>query len=128
MAMSDRPAIRVKRIYDPPSEDDGFRVLVDRLWPRGLKKEDARIDLWAKEIAPTTELRKWFGHDPAKFDEFKDRYTSELQTHSEDTISIMDSANGAPITLLYAARDPMCNHAIVLRSILMDALQSHTER
>ena len=112
--------IQVKRIYDLPSEDDGFRILVDRLWPRGVKREDARIDLWAKQVAPTSELRKWFGHDPKKFDEFKTRYVEELQANSASVSSIFDSTKEQPITLLYAARDPTCNHAIVLRSFLLD--------
>ena len=117
--MSDTPSIQIKRIYEPPEDQDGFRVLVDRLWPRGVKKADVHIDLWAKEVAPTTELRKWFDHDPAKFDEFRGRYTKELQANREETVNVLEKANGAPITLLYAARDPACNHAAVLRSFLL---------
>ena len=110
--------IKIKRIYDLPADDDGFRVLVDRLWPRGVKKEDADVDLWAKQIAPSTELRKWFDHDPTKFDEFRSRYTRELEANGDGLNQIIDAAGDQAITLLYAARDTACNHAVVLRSVL----------
>ena len=117
--------IRIKRIYEPPAEDDGFRVLVDRLWPRGLGKAAAQIDLWVKEIAPTTELRKWFDHQPEKFDEFKTRYAIELHANHKVTSRLIEEANAATITLLYAARDPINNHAAVLQSFLSDNLGQH---
>ncbi len=106
--------IKIKRIYDPPAEDDGFRVLVDRLWPRGVTKENANIDLWAKQITPSTELRKWFNHEPAKFVEFRERYTRELEANAEAVMQVLEAAGDQTVTLLYAARDPACNHALVL--------------
>jgi uncharacterized protein YeaO (DUF488 family) len=118
--MAESPNIKIKRIYDPPAEDDGFRVLVDRLWPRGVKKEDAKIDLWAKEIAPTTELRKWFDHEPAKFDEFRIRYMKELDSHADTLKQIIDGAGSRAITFLYAARDAACNHALVLQDTVLE--------
>lgn len=111
-------AIKIKRIYDPPADDDGFRVLVDRLWPRGIKKQDAKVDVWAKQIAPTTELRKWFDHDPAKFDEFRLRYARELESNADAMKQIIDAAGSRAITLLYAARDTTYNHAAVLHCLL----------
>ena len=110
--------IQIKRIYAPPSEDDGFRILVDRLWPRGVRKVDAHIDVWAKEIAPTTELRKWFDHDAGRFVEFSARYTKELQANETLLNEILEQAGEQSITLLFAARDLICNHAVVLRSHL----------
>ena len=113
-------AIKIKRIYDPPAEDDGFRVLVDRLWPRGIKKEDAKVDLWAKQLAPTTELRKWFDHEPAKFGEFRSRYMKELDSNADALLQIINGAGHSAITLLYAARDTACNHALVLHERLSE--------
>lgn len=110
--------IRIRRVYDPPAAGDGLRVLVDRLWPRGLTKAQARLDLWAKALAPTTALRKWFGHDPARFEDFQTRYVAELQDQQAAITSLLHAAEGRPITLLYAARDPVCNHAVVLMRVL----------
>lgn len=110
--------ISIKRIYDSPADDDGFRVLVDRLWPRGVKKEDARIDLWAKDLAPTTELRKWFDHDPTKFGEFRSRYLLELEDQTEDIRALIAAAQEQRVTLLFAARDRSCNHAVILQEYL----------
>ena len=107
--------IQIKRIYDPATKDDGYRVLVDRLWPRGVKKEDARIDLWAKEVAPTTQLRNWFNHDANRFAEFSARYIRELQANEAILKDILDRAGKKRLTLLFAARDSTCNHAIVLQ-------------
>jgi len=112
--------IRTKRIYDPPDDGDGFRVLVDRLWPRGVSKETARVDLWAKELAPTTTLRKWFGHDPARFDEFRRRYRDELRQNAEPARQLLKAAGRKPVTLLFAARDRDCNQAVVLREFLRE--------
>ncbi len=109
--------IKIKRIYEPYESDDGFRILVDRLWPRGIKKADARIDLWEKEIAPSTALRKWFGHQPELFSEFETRYEQELANNpvSPDFIRIicmhLDTEN---VTLLYGAKDQKENQAVVL--------------
>ncbi len=111
------PIIQTKRIYDEPRKEDGLRVLVDRLWPRGVRKEDARIDVWAKTLAPSTELRKWFAHDPDKFAEFSAKYQAELALvdRAEFTETFADHAT---VTLLYAAKSETCNHATVLRDFL----------
>ena len=110
--------IQIKRIYDPPGDDDGLRVLVDRLWPRGVKKEEANVDVWAKELAPTTELRQWFDHDASKFSEFRSRYLKELDDKGDVVRKLLEDANGRTLTLLFAARDRSCNHAIVLLDYL----------
>jgi uncharacterized protein YeaO (DUF488 family) len=104
--------IRVKRVYDPPARGDGMRVLVDRLWPRGLKKEDAAIDLWLREAAPSAELRRWFGHDPARWVEFRRRYTAELEQNRAALKPLVEARR--PVTLLFAARDLQHNNAIAL--------------
>lgn len=109
---------QIKRIYENPDDDDGYRVLVDRLWPRGISKEKARLDDWLKDIAPSTELRKWFDHDPDKFDEFSDRYTTELTQKKEKIDRLHKIAEKQKVTLLYAARDEAYNHAIVLKEFL----------
>jgi uncharacterized protein YeaO (DUF488 family) len=106
--------IKLKRVYEQPDTKDGERVLVDRLWPRGLTKEKARVDLWLKEIAPTTELRRWFGHDPAKWTEFKRRYRAELKGNKEQVARLKDEMEKGPVTLLYGARDEEHNEAVVL--------------
>ena len=108
------PDIRVKRIYDPPDRKDGARVLVDRLWPRGVRKERAELTLWLKDIAPSDELRRWFGHDPARFAEFSRRYRVELAANSEAVDRLRDLMKDGPVTLLYAARDTEHNEARVL--------------
>lgn len=110
--------IQIKRIYDPPSDDDGLRVLVDRLWPRGLKKTEACVDHWAKELSPSTDLRRWFGHDPSRFAEFRRRYLKELEGKAEAVRDVVAAAAGQTVTLLFAARDRLCNHAVVLRDVL----------
>ena len=108
-----------KRIYEPTSQADGFRVLVDRLWPRGIKKEKAAIDLWAKDLAPTPEMRKWFSHEPQRFEEFIKRYRQQLDSLSQPIQEMISAAGGhEKITLLYAARDTQHNHAIVLQEWL----------
>jgi uncharacterized protein YeaO (DUF488 family) len=112
--------IRIKRVYEPPAKDDGYRVLVDRVWPRGLGKTEAHVDLWAKDIAPSTELRKWFGHDPERWQEFVRRYKEELH-HPEVRDRIRDIVAAAEkhrtITLLYGAKDEQHNQAIVLQRV-----------
>jgi uncharacterized protein YeaO (DUF488 family) len=110
--------IQIKRAYEKPSLEDGIRILVDRLWPRGLSKKAAGIDQWAKEIAPSTELRKWFAHDPARWKEFSRRYKAELQGQAEQLEEIRRLACRNPITLVYGARDEVHNGAIVLRDVL----------
>lgn len=110
-----------KRIYETPSETDGFRILVDRLWPRGIKKEKADINLWAKEIAPSNELRKWFSHDPEKYDEFKELYTKELNSNpqsQEFKDLYLQKIKDLNVTLLYAAKDEKYNNAVVLKDWL----------
>ncbi len=110
--------IRIKRVYDEPTEEDGTRILVDRLWPRGLTKEKARVDLWLKEIAPTNDLRKWFAHDPARWPEFKTRYHAALK-HSPEQMALLHQAIAkAPATLLYATKDTEHNEAVVLLELL----------
>jgi len=110
--------IKLKRAYEKPDAEDGERILVDRLWPRGLTKQKARIDLWMKEIAPSTELRKWFGHDPSKWEEFQRRYTAELREHADLIKELKQKARGATVTLIYAARDEVHNEAVVLKKFL----------
>lgn len=104
--------IRTKRVYDPPEPADGKRVLVDRLWPRGLRKQDAAVDLWLKEAAPSHELRRWFGHDPAKWDEFQRRYAAELEARHAALEPLL--AIHEPLTLLFAAQDRERNNAVAL--------------
>jgi len=110
--------LSLKRIYETPSEEDGTRILVDRLWPRGLTKEKARVDLWLKEIAPSTELRKWFGHDPAKWPEFKARYKVELKHNAPQLALLKQSVTRGHTTLLYGAKDTEHNEAVVLQELL----------
>jgi len=110
--------VRIKRVYAEPSEDDGRRILVDRLWPRGLTKEKARVDLWLKEIAPSNDLRKWFGHEPKKWPEFKRRYGEELKKLGEPLALLRQEAGRGKITMLYGARDEEHNEAVVLQELL----------
>ena len=113
--------IQTKRVYEPATKDDGFRVLVDRLWPRGVTKAEARLDLWAKDVAPSTDLRNWFAHEPQRFDEFAQRYEAELGGNQDATKSLVAAAGGERITLIYAAKDPVVNHAAVLMQYLQRA-------
>jgi len=106
--------VQIKRIYENPLKGDGFRVLVDRLWPRGLSREKAKVDLWVKEIAPSDSLRNWFAHDPAKWDEFRARYFSELDNKRELLLMIV----GQPVTLLYGAKEEKYNNAVALKEYL----------
>ncbi|HXJ03185.1 MAG TPA: DUF488 domain-containing protein [Micropepsaceae bacterium] len=108
---------RIARIYDPAEPDGGLRILVDRLWPRGIKKSDARIDGWMKDIAPSSELRTWFGHRPDRFAEFGKRYREELRSNPA-VGALRKLGKGKIVTLLYGARDPEVNHALVLRAVL----------
>jgi len=111
--------VRLKRAYEAPASVDGTRVLVDRLWPRGVKKENAGIDEWMKEIAPSTELRKWFAHDPERWPEFRRRYRTEIRTHSGELRHLRELARKGNLTLIYAARDEAHNDAVVLRDLLV---------
>lgn len=110
--------IQLKRAYEPAQPKDGCRILVDRLWPRGISKDSGHIDLWLKEIAPSTELRKWFGHDPAKWTEFRHRYVKELQQESESVEQIQKQAAAGKVTLVYGAKDEVHNQAVVLKEFL----------
>jgi uncharacterized protein YeaO (DUF488 family) len=110
--------VRLKRVYEEPAKEDGTRILVDRLWPRGLTKEKAHVDLWLKDIAPSTELRKWFAHDPAKWPEFKTRYRTELQHDKEQVELLKQTLAKGPATLLYGAKDEEHNEAAVLQELL----------
>ena len=110
--------IRIKRVYDPPSDDDGMRILVDRLWPRGLKKAGAHIDYWAKDLAPTTSLRKWFNHEEDKFNKFRFSYLEELSSKQEIVGKIFEKADNRAITLLFAASDHLHNQAVILKDFL----------
>ncbi len=110
--------VSIKRVYEEPAESDGTRILVDRLWPRGLTKERARVDIWLKEIAPSNELRKWFAHDPKKWPEFQSRYKEELRSHAEQLAVLKQEARKGPVTLLYGAKDQEHNEAVVLQQML----------
>ena len=115
--------IRIKRIYDDASADDGYRVLVDRLWPRGISKEQARLDAWLKDVAPSPGLRTWWNHDPDRLDDFAVRYRAELDTvpeASRDVAELREIAARGPVTLLYGAKDPRVNHARILADYLAD--------
>ena len=111
--------VRLKRAYEPAAEGDGTRILVDRLWPRGVSKADAALDRWLKEIAPSTGLREWFGHDPARWQEFRRRYKQELQQHAAELEELRALARHGTVTLLYGARDEEHNDAVVLRDVLL---------
>ncbi|CAM4270001.1 DUF488 domain-containing protein [Kerstersia similis] len=110
--------IHIKRVYEPASTGDGARILVDRLWPRGLSKAHAALTLWFKDIAPTPELRKWFGHDPARFEPFRERYEAELAQNPQAVAQLLGYLAQSDVTLLYAAHDKTCNHALVLADFL----------
>ena len=112
--------VKLKRIYDDPSGDDGYRVLVDRLWPRGISKENAKLDEWDKEIAPSSELRKWFDHKEERFDEFAHRYREELKDKNETLDKLREKAKHKTLCLLYAAKDAKYNQAVVLRDVLSE--------
>lgn len=110
--------VAIKRVYEPASDEDGFRILVDRLWPRGLTKEKAAVDLWLKEVAPSAELRKWFGHDPKKWSEFQRRYRAELNSNEEAVRALKQAIGKGPATLVYGAHDERHNQAVALRDWL----------
>ncbi len=120
--------ILVKRVYEPAAKADGFRVLVDRLWPRGLTKEEAPLDQWAKELAPSVALRQWFGHAPSRWDGFRHRYASELDGLAEHWRALAERSTRHPLTLLYAARDEEHNNAVALKAYLDSWLRTHGPR
>lgn len=109
---------KLKRVYEAPAKDDGYRILVDRLWPRGQRKETAQLDEWNKDIAPSADLRKWFDHQPPRFEAFSARYREELATKGTDLDRLRDIAKTKPVTLLYAAKDEQHNQAVVLKHVL----------
>ncbi len=113
-----KPALRIKRIYDRPAGQDGARILVDRLWPRGVTKKSAALALWLKEVAPSPALRKWFGHDPERWSEFRRRYRAELRANETAVSNLRALLSRGSVTLLYAAHDPAHNHALVLADYL----------
>ena len=117
-----KPTVNVKRVYEPPSGDDGIRVLVDRLWPRGLSKPHAAVDLWLKDLAPSVRLRRWFNHDPARWAEFKHRYAEELDAKKTGVAALLGAARRGRVTLVFGARDREHNNAVALHSYLT----SHT--
>ena len=110
--------IKLKRVYEKPSKGDGLRILVERLWPRGITKERASVDLWLKDVAPSTELRKGFGHDPAKWEQFRERYAAELKQNKDAVNLLKQKCKEGTITLVYAARDEKHNSAVALKEIL----------
>lgn len=121
-------SLAVKRVYVPADPADGYRVLVDRLWPRGLAKSALALDRWAQELAPSTALRQWFGHDPARWDGFRHRYAAELDASAEHWRPLAERAARHPVTLLYAARDEQHNHALALKAYLDHWLATHGPR
>jgi uncharacterized protein YeaO (DUF488 family) len=116
--------VRLKRAFEAPAAADGYRVLIDRLWPRGVRREDARLDEWARELAPSAQLRRWFGHDPERFEQFRRRYTAELAGQEKKLRELRRHAREGRLTLVYAARDSEHNDAIVLAEILLRGRRS----
>lgn len=116
--MARKHRIRLKRVYDEPAKEDGVRVLIDRIWPRGVRKDEAALDEWLKEVAPSTELRKWFGHSPERWPEFRKRYEAELEKNQEAFDRLVDLCRKSDVTLLYAARDDAHNNAVVLKELI----------
>ncbi|KAB0669649.1 DUF488 domain-containing protein [Oryzomonas sagensis] len=110
--------LQLKRVYEPAEAGDGKRILVDRLWPRGISRDAARIDAWLKDIAPSDQLRRWFGHDPGKWEEFRSRYREELREHAPLVEQLRNEADDTTITLLFAARDSDRNNAVVLKQVI----------
>ncbi len=115
--------IRIKRAYESPSNDDGYRILVDRLWPRGISKEKAKVDFWPKELAPSTELRNWYGHDPEKWSEFKSRYFIELDKNPELVKELLEHVSKGPVTLVYSSKEQQLNNAVALKEYVNTLLR-----
>lgn len=120
--MSDR--VWIRRAYDEPTKNDGYRVLVDRVWPRGVSKEDAQLDEWCKQIAPSTELRKWFGHDPERWDEFRSRYRGELEDRDDLVDALVERTTDGRVTLVFGAKDTDHNQAVVLAELIDERRRS----
>ncbi|KEF41746.1 MAG: uroporphyrin-III methyltransferase [Cyanobium sp. CACIAM 14] len=116
--------IRTKRVYEAVHPEDGTRVLVDRIWPRGMTKDDVRADLWLKDVAPSSDLRQWFHHDRSKWEAFKGRYFLELDARPEAVGRLLDQARRGRLTLLFSARDTGCNHALALKEYLLSTLET----
>lgn len=119
---------KLKRVYEPASREDGQRFLVERLWPRGVKKSSLRLDAWLKDVAPSTQLRRWFGHDPKKWNEFRRRYKAELTAHPEPCEAILDAAHGGIVTLVYSSHDSEHNNAVALREYLEKTMEPKHRR
>ena len=117
-------AVRIKRAYEPPARTDGYRVLIDRLWPRGVSRDDAHLDEWARELAPSAKLRSWFGHDPARFAEFRRRYNAELAAQKNKLRELRRRAHEGTLTLVYGARDTEHNDAVVLAEVLRRGIRA----
>jgi uncharacterized protein YeaO (DUF488 family) len=113
--------VRIKRIYAEPDRGDGYRVLIDHVWPRGVSRERARLDEWARELAPSDQLRRWFAHDPARFDEFRARYRGELADQRDHVRELARRARSRPVTIVYAARDQQHNNAVVVAELVRHA-------
>jgi uncharacterized protein YeaO (DUF488 family) len=123
-------AIQMRRVYEPPAPNDGYRVLIDRVWPRGVSKEEAQLDGWLKEVAVSSDLRRWFGHDPARWAEFRERYRNELRAPERRAClaELAERARTGPVTIVYGARDTKHNNAVVLAEVLDEALASSRAR
>ncbi len=119
-----RITIRIKRVYEEPEEADGRRVLVDRLWTRGLSKEKAKLDVWVKEIAPSTELRRWYGHDPDKWLEFKTRYAAELEANPARVEELLAEVQAGTVTFLYSSKEERLNNAVALKEYIESIIQA----
>lgn len=113
---------KLKRVYEPSAPEDGTRILVERLWPRGIRKDALQLDRWAKDVAPSTELRKWFGHDVAKWDDFRERYRAELDANPDAWAPLLGAAENGDVTLLFSSHDTQHNNAVVLQGYLQDRL------
>lgn len=120
--------VHIKRVYEPAAPADGYRILVDRLWPRGVTHEEARLDDWVPDLGPSSELRRWFSHDPARFDEFRRRYTRELATKRATLTDLRRRARTRPLTLVYSARDTEHNDAVVLAEVLRHGIRAESGR
>lgn len=120
--------VHIKRVYEPAAPADGYRILVDRLWPRGVTHEEARLDDWVPDLGPSSELRRWFSHDPARFDEFRRRYTRELATKKATLTDLRRRARTRPLTLVYSARDTEHNDAVVLAEVLRHGIRAESGR